>query len=207
MARPPKFSQRVSQARQRARQATARPSSKRRALTKTQRKTDHKQSHVEPVAVAAEDGPAFIPKPVHFRLLSAYEGCFQDGIPPSDGVIAKRLGVCRETINRWRRRNPRLRAWLFEQIGRYAAELKPFVDRRVAQQAIAGSPDAQKLFYTFVAKVGMPPGEDGDAPPVGTAFTMNFLIPRPETPVIPGVTVREVAPQIPDNIPTVEVPR
>ncbi len=32
----------------------------------------------------------------------------------------------------------------------------------------------------------------------------NFLIPRPETPVIPGVTVREV-PQIRDNIPTVVV--
>ena len=32
----------------------------------------------------------------------------------------------------------------------------------------------------------------------------NFLVPRPQTPVIPGVTVREV-PQLPPNIPTVAV--
>ena len=147
----------------------------------------------------------FVPRFVHFRLLTAYEGCFQDGIPPSDGVIAKRLGVRRETINRWRRRNPGLRAWLFENIGRNALELQPFVDRRVAQQAIAGSPDAQKLFYQFVAKVGMPPGDDGDLPPAaGSAITYNFLIPRPQTPVIRGVTVNEV-PQLPANIPTVAV--
>jgi hypothetical protein len=34
---------------------------------------------------------------------------------------------------------------------------------------------------------------------------MNYLVPRPETPVIPGVTVREVQPQLAANVPTVEV--
>ena len=179
MARPSKSSQRASQPRRRARQATARPSSKRRARTKSSRKNDHKRSQGGATTAALPEDAAFIPKPVHFRLLSAYEACFQDGVPPTDGVIAKRLQVRRETINRWRRRNPRLRTWLFEHIGQNALELKPFVDRRVAQQAIAGSPDAQKLFYMFVAKVGMPPGDDDDAPPAGVSMIYNFLIPRP----------------------------
>ena len=114
----------------------------------------------------------------------------------------------RETINRWRRQNAGLRAWLFEQIGRNALELKPFVDRRVAQQAIAGSPDAQKLFYMFVAKVGMSPGDDHDVMPAGASITYNFLIPRPATPVIPGVTVREFdskGRELPADIPTIAV--
>ena len=114
----------------------------------------------------------------------------------------------RETINRWRRQNAGLRAWLFEQIGRNALELKPFVDRRVAQQAIAGSPDAQKLFYMLVAKVGMLPGDDHDVMPAGVSMVYNFLIPRPATPVIPGVTVREYDAQgqeLPADIPTIAV--
>lgn len=163
-----------------------------------QRNPAHKQSQVHGEQIGDHEDN-FVPKPVHWRLLSAYEACFQDGVPPTDGVIAKRLNVRRETINRWRRRNGRLRAWLYEQIGRHAAELKPFVDRRVAQQAMAGSPEHQKLFYQFVAKVGLPPDEGSDEPPAGS-FTMNFLVPRPEMPVIPGVIVRQVQPpQLPKS--------
>ena len=162
----------------------------------------HKPSQVQPADRASEGAEGFIPKPVHLKLLSTYEACFQDGIAPTDGVIAKRLNVRRETINRWRRRNSQLRAWLFERIGQHAVELKPLVDRRVAQQAIAGSPDHQKLFYQFVAKVGLPAGDEGDGPPVaGASIVMNYLVPRPETPVIPGVTVREVVPQLLESTP------
>jgi hypothetical protein len=71
-------------------------------------------------------------------------------------VIAKRLSVRRETISRWRRRNPDLRRWLHENIGTRAEELRSFVDRRVTQLAISGSVDHAKLYYQFVAKVGDP---------------------------------------------------
>ena len=88
-----------------------------------------KRSQVETASVAAEGGDTFAPKPVHFRLLSAYEAAFQDGIPPTDGVIAKRLGVRRETINLWRRSNHRLRAWLFERIGQTVTPGLPWRSR------------------------------------------------------------------------------
>lgn len=138
----------------------------------------HKRSHVTPDLDVQQDA-AFQPKPVHFRLLEAYELAFQDGANPTDAVIAKRLNVRRETITRWRRRNPELRRWLYEHIGRRAEELRPLVDRRVTQLAISGSVDHAKLFYQFVAKVGDPERDPAVRTP--PAFTMNFLIPRPDT--------------------------
>ena len=44
--------------------------------------------------------------------------------------------------------------------------------------------------------------------PAGVSMVYNFLIPRPETPVIPGVTVREFDAQgreLPADIPTIAV--
>jgi hypothetical protein len=103
---------------------------------------------------------------VHIRFLEAYELAFQDGINPTDAVIAKRLIVRRETITRWRRLNAPLRQWLWEHIGAKAEELRPFVDRRVDQLAMSGSPDHTKLYYQFVAKVGRPFDDD---PPATTS--------------------------------------
>ena len=116
---------------------------------------------------------------MHLRLLEAYELAFQDGINPTDAVIAKRLNVRRETITRWRRRNAGLRAWLGEQIGARAGELRPFVDRRVTALAVSGSPEHTKLFYQFVAKVGRSFDDDSTASGV-PACIVNLLCPRPE---------------------------
>jgi hypothetical protein len=149
---------------------------------------NHKKSHVsEPPQDSCEttQQPGFRPKHVHFRLLDAYEQTFQEGINPTDAVIAKRLGVRRETISRWRRRNARLRAWLYEALGERASELRAFVDRRVTQLAISGSPDHMKLFYQFVAKVGLPvaAGEELSSDsqvPSNAGVIINVLTPRPE---------------------------
>ena len=126
------------------------------------------------------DAP-FRPQPVHVRLLTAYEQAFQEGKNPHDGVIAEKLGVRRETICRWRRRNPKLRRWLYDMIGRDAEDRRPFVDRRVTHLAEAGSVDHAKLYYQFVAKVGIPGGDGGgDGALTGIVVTNNFLVPRPD---------------------------
>ena len=57
---------------------------------------------------------------------------------PTDGAIAKKLGVRRETVNRRRRWKPGLQAWLYDQMGRRALGLKPIVDRRVPHLALRG---------------------------------------------------------------------
>ena len=54
----------------------------------------------------------------------------------------------------------------------------------------------------------MLPGDDHDVMPAGASMVYNFLIPRPATPVIPGVTVREYDAQgqeLAADIPTVVV--
>jgi len=157
------------------------------------------------------DAP-FAPKPVHWRLLAAYEACFQDGHNPSDGVIAKKLDVRRETINRWRRRNPKLREWLYRQIGQTAVSLRPLVDRRVMQLALLGSPDSIKLYYQYVAKVepagGRGPfgrdeteGDGGPLPP--GSVVMNFLVPRPDYPALARAPVQ--APTATVDAPVIQV--
>lgn len=149
----------------------------------TQAPPSHKRSQVLDV----EPG-AFRPKALHFRLLDAYEECLQDGVKPTDGVIAKKVGVQRETINRWRRQNSALREWIFERIGHHAAERRPFVDRRVAHLAEAGSVEHAKLFYQFVAKIGPPPDSDGGDPRI--IVQNNFLVPRPDyAPAAPPVAL------------------
>lgn len=146
-----------------------------------------------------------MPRMVHLRLLGAYEQCFQDGRNPTDGVIAALLKVRRETINRWRRRKPGLRRWLQEQLGATAESLKPLVDRRVAQLAITGSVDHAKLFYQFVAKVGVPLDEDAPGVPAGQLppVVMNFLIPRPEMPALPSLAAPSTAVPLTIDVPTV----
>jgi hypothetical protein len=148
----------------------------------------------------------FEPKPVHFRLLEAYEVAFQDGKNPSDAVIASMLRVRRETITRWRRRNYALRRWVYQQIGVRAEELRPLVDRRVTALAISGSPEHIKLFYQFVAKVGTP--SDGEATAATCGFTLNLLIPRPPDPLPPtqiqGASL-PAAPALLPRVPTLRV--
>jgi hypothetical protein len=165
--------------------------------SQTHARSDHKRSHVSDVEPAA-----FQPKAVHFRLLDAYEECLQDGVKPTDGVIAKKVGVQRETINRWRRQNSALRNWIFEQIGHYAAERRPFVDRRIAHLAESGSVEHAKLFYQFVAKVGSPLGDDGGDGRI--VVNHNYLIPRPDYSqvAIPGPVVSSTpAPALPPVTP------
>jgi hypothetical protein len=149
------------------------------------------------------DAP-FRPKPVHFKLLDAYESAYQEGKSPTDTVIGAKMGVRRETICRWRRRSPKMVAWIYECIGKIAEQRKAFVDRRVTHLAESGSVDHAKLFYQFVAKVGVPLGDGG--PNDGKIIVQNnFLIPRPDYSQ-PAIPAQASAPVV-SSIPTVSVTR
>jgi len=145
------------------------------------RATTPKNASLTPSPSSADDhelSQVFQPRPVHLRLLAAFEAALQDGVNPSDTVIAKRLGVTRETINRWRGRSTQVWRWVHDHIGRRALELKPLVDRRVTELAISGSPEHTKLYYQFVAKMDVPfPDELGAGRIV---VNNNFLVPRPD---------------------------
>lgn len=137
----------------------------------------------------------FRPSPVHYRIADAYEACFQEGVNPTDNAIAKKLSVRRETVNRWRRLRPDLWAWVCDRVGGFAESLRPMVDRRVTHLAIQGSPDHTKLYYQFVAKVGI---AGGDAVPAAGSFILNLLVPCPEVPTLPaGLIPRPAAATIP----------
>lgn len=164
----------------------------------------HKQSQFSnPDPTASDD--EFHPKPVHLRLRAAYEEALEERGIPSDAVIAKKLGVRRETICRWRRRNGALRQWLATSIGGDALEMRPFVDRRVTHLALQGSPEHIKLYYQFVVKFGMPIGDAGDVAAAGIQVIQNYLVPRPEMPVIGAPKGMPTPLQLPADIPTIKV--
>jgi len=153
------------------------------------------------------DDGSFRPLPVHFRLLYAIESSFQDGLVVSDAVIAKRMGgkTSRETICRWRRRNPRLMAWIREQLAGTVLERKPFVDRRVTHLAEQGSVEHTKLYYAYVEKLGALPDDGAGAP--GSGVTINVLVPHPHLPnggTLPA-PARTAAPATVTTIPMVTV--
>lgn len=147
----------------------------------TKRATTPRRASLTPSPSSADDhelSQVFQPRPVHLRLLAAFEAALQDGVNPSDTVIAKKLGVTRETINRWRGRSTQVWRWVHDHTGRRALELKPLVDRRVTELAISGSPEHTKLYYQFVAKMDVPFGDEPGAGRI--VVNNNFLVPRPD---------------------------
>ena len=67
----------------------------------------------------------------------------------------------------------------------HAVDLRPLVDRRVTHLALSGSPDHTKLYYQFVAKIVLAPEENASGE---GGFTLNLLIPRPESTMVPTGT-------------------
>jgi hypothetical protein len=176
--------------------------SRRRRVRETHCQETRQRAAVRPDGTLARHkrsqdlGAPFCPEPVHYRLRNAYVAAIEEQGSISDGVIAKRLNVRRETVCRWRRRNPALRQWLANEIRAEVAQARPFVDMRVTVQAMRGSPEHQKLFYQYVERVGQvfPEGEPGPSG-AGPSMILNLLVPRPEIPTIPGVVVRELCQQ------------
>lgn len=174
------------------------------ASPKSRKRTEPEPSQ-SVTALRREAGSSWL----HHRLYLAFESCFQEGIAPTDAVIAKKIGVRRESVCRFRARRPDVMEWIYEKVGNGALLLRPLVDRRVAQLAISGSVEHAKLFYEFVAKLGNPVDDERPAPP--TSFTLNLLVPRPPGTVgvmqtaAPGATPLPAGAPLLADIPTVKV--
>jgi hypothetical protein len=132
--------------------------------------------------------------------------CLDKGVPPTYVNLAKACGRSRQTIWETCQRHPDIWIWINRQLEDSCPTFVAAVVRRTAMLAMQGSDKHADIYLRYMAGgYARPLPGDGSDAPAGSQFTMNFLIPRPETPVIPGVTVREVQPQLAANVPTVEV--
>jgi hypothetical protein len=138
-----------------------------------------------------------VPRPSWRRYWQAYSRLLEDGQPVTETAIARELGISRVSLWRIHRRNPGLRRWVAEQCrSRNEHLISPVIYMLGATAMRTKSPKHAELFLRATGSLDFRDEHDTEGPAAG-GFTMNFLVPRPETPIIPGVTVREVhAPQL-----------
>ena len=132
------------------------------------------------------------PRPSWRRYYQAYVSLLEDGHPVTETAIAKLLRISRMSLWRIHRRNPGLRRWVHQQLLERNEHLVGPVIHMLGSTAIRTK--SAKHAELFLRAVGCFDGKVEDtlsAHGAGGGMIMNFLIPRPETPVIPGVTVRE----------------
>ena len=148
-------------------------------------------------------------RPVHLRYFRAKTELIDSGKPPTYVNLARSIGISTVALWKFRRRYPWVEPWSDALLIEQARPLFGAIMRRMGLTALQGGGSSQhadqycKMWAGFYDRPL--PGGERDAT-VGSAPSMvyNFLVPRPQTPVIPGVTVNEV-PQLPANIPTVAV--
>lgn len=108
------------------------------------------------------------PREIHWRYLAAYVGDLgnkRNGIP-RDGVIAKELGIARETIVRWRRRYPEFSKWVHEQVAAQSGDLGPSVMLDTARRALKGSGYHAELYFKATGRIGPGTAAVAAGPPV-----------------------------------------
>jgi hypothetical protein len=125
-------------------------------------------------------------RPFYPLFLRAYLRCLEDGKPPTSVNLSRELGVSRQNVHQMLGRHPDLLAWINAAVDRENAHLTASVVRRVANLAMAGSPQHAEIFFRHASgayarqgTIGDPPG--GGTVPAGISFTINNLIPRPPT--------------------------
>ena len=151
-------------------------------------------------------------RPVHLRYFRAKTELIDSGKPPTYVNLARSIGISTVALWKFRRRYPWVEPWSDAVLIEQARLLFGAIMRRMGLTALQGGGSPQhadqycKMWAGFYDR--SLPGNESDAP-AGAVPSMvyNFLIPRPETPVIPGVTVREFdqGRQLPADIPTIAV--
>lgn len=145
--------------------------------------------------------------------MRAYLRCLEDGKPPSSVNLARELGVTRQNVHQMLGRHPDLLAWINAAIERENAHFTASVVRRVANLAMAGSPQHAEIFFRHAAGAYSRQGAMGDPAgggitgPGGLNFTINNLIPRPPTLAEEALAAGRVVEALPARIspPVLEV--
>jgi hypothetical protein len=139
-----------------------------------------------------------VPRPSWRRYWQAYSRQLEDGQPVTETAIARELGISRMSLWRIHRRNPGLRRWVADQCrSRNEHLISPVIYMLGSTAMRTKSPKHAELFLRATGSLDFRDELDSAELAAGGGFTMNFLVPRPEVPVIPGVTVREVVPELP----------
>ena len=145
------------------------------------------------------------------RYFRAKTELIDSGKPPTYVNLARSIGISTVALWKFRRRYPWVEPWSDALVIEQARPLFGAIMRRMGLTALQGGGSPQHADQYCKMHAGLYgrslSGGDGDAPTSNApSIVYNFLIPRPETPVIPGVTVHEVdaAPSSP-AIPTIAV--
>lgn len=162
--------------------------------------TDEKEGVLSAYALREDGRPVLLhldlgPRESYDAWLS-----FLSGHPPTYVNLAKRMGISTVALWKFRRRHPWVDAWSDKLMLDHARTMFGAILRRMGLTALQGGGSPQHADQYCKIRAGFyDRSEDaGDSPLGAGTFQMNFLIPRPELPVIAGVTVREVqSPQLP----------
>ena len=117
--------------------------------------------------------------------------------PYTQKAVAEAAKVSEFQASRWHD-VPGYDNWHAEQL--HGAAIRLFNRGKVAvgyRILLTGDPKELETFGRVLGLLHVGAGEDGtgeSAAQASASLVMNFLVPRPETPVIPGVVVREVQP-------------
>jgi hypothetical protein len=76
------------------------------------------------------------------------------GGEPRDCAIAKKIGINRQTLGRWRRRYPGFSEWVAKQIELRAGNLGAAVLHSCAQSALKGSARHAELYLKATRRLG-----------------------------------------------------
>lgn len=147
-------------------------------------------------------------RPSWWRVLHAYTSLLEEGKPVTQVAIAKAMNISTMSLWRLHKRNPRLRAWLNEQLCDRNQELVGPVINMLGTTALrTKSPEHAKLFLQAQGSLGPLAGEGaaGDAPALGVQTIVNILVPRPEVPQIAAAVPPPAKPV--STIPTITVTR
>lgn len=152
-------------------------------------------------------------RPVHLRYFRAKTELIDSGKPPTYVNLARSIGISTVALWKFRRRYPWVEPWSDALLIDQARPLFGAIMRRMGLTALQGGGSPQhadqycKMWAGFYDR--SLPGDERDAPSSSApSMVYNFLVPRPATPVIPGVTVREFdtqGRQLPADIPTIAV--
>ena len=178
-------------------------------ITKTRRRlSGAKQNRKKPQFSRASDPRPFRPTAAMVRFLFTELELLGKRRPYTQKQVAEAAKVSEFQASRWHD-VPGYDDWHADQL--HGAAIRLFNRGKVAvgcQVLMTGDPKELETFGRILGVVPTGTADASEGSGASSGIVYNFLIPRPATPVVPGVTVREYDAQgqeLPADIPTIAV--
>jgi hypothetical protein len=126
------------------------------------------------------------PQPCHWRYLDAVVEALETDGNVSNRAIARRMGVRHETITRWTRQHPDIRAWVGQRLETVSNDRHAHIVNRCVNLALRGSIDHAKLYFQVTGRLGSMAGHGSGADGVAVNNAVHtgpqviyIAVPRP----------------------------